>query len=124
GTSLLASRLRAMLAGASALDEPEAIRASKRTLARLVLGYASGGRLDIPLQPPDVVYTYPFAHRPLVEFVLAIPGEQLATPGVTRSLMRRAFAGLLPTRVLNRQSKGYYPPSAFRVARRHAIALG
>ena len=89
----------------------------------MVLGYAEGGRLDIPHYPPDVVYTYPFAHRPLVEFVLAIPGEELSAPGVTRSLMRRAFNGLLPPRVLNRQSKGYYPPAAFRAARRLAASM-
>ena len=46
----------------------------------MVLGYSAGGRLDVPHLPPDVVYTYPFAHRPLVDFVLAIPGEELSAP--------------------------------------------
>jgi asparagine synthase (glutamine-hydrolysing) len=99
------------------------IRPAKRSLARMVLAYARGGRLDIPHYPPDILYTYPFAHRPLVEFVLAIPGEELSAPGVLRSLMRRAFAGLLPPRILNRQSKGYYPPAMFRAARQQIAAM-
>jgi asparagine synthase (glutamine-hydrolysing) len=123
GAALLVQRLRTMLEDAPRAARVNDVRRSKRTLARLVLGYAADGRLDIPLQPPDVVYTYPFAHRPLVEFVLAIPGEELSAPGVTRSLMRRAFDGLLPTRIINRQSKGYYPPAAFRVARQHVASI-
>src|SRR4029453_9318992 len=93
------------------------VRRSKRALARMVLGYAATARLDVPDRPPGIVYAYPFAHRPLVEFMLAIPGEQLSAPGTTRALMRRAFATFVPPRVLRRTSKGYYPPVAFRAAR-------
>ena len=89
----------------------------------MVLGYARGERLDIPHHSPHIVYTFPFAHRPLVEFVLAIPGEQLSAPGITRSLMRRAFEHLVPPRVLRRISKGYYPPAAYRAARRLAAEM-
>lgn len=123
GTALLTQRLRQML-----VETPDANRTtgqiprSKRALAGLILAYTNG-RLDIPHYPPDVVYTYPFAHRPLVDFVLAIPGEELSAPGVTRSLMRRAFADLLPPRVLHRQSKGYYPPAALRAARRQIASI-
>lgn len=120
---LLAPRLREQLRDAPRLDDGRGVRRSRRSLARQVLDYARGARLDIPLQPSDVVYTYPFSHRPLVEFVLAIPGEQLSAPGLTRSLMRRAFKGLLPPRVCARTSKGYYPPAAFRDARRQAAIL-
>src|SRR5258707_13221953 len=69
-----------------------------------------------------MTYTYPFVHRPLVEFVLAIPGEELSAPGRTRSLMRRSFAELLPPRILERTSKGYYPPAAMRTLRPQARA--
>lgn len=123
GAALLTAPLREMLldtadSGAGATEVPR----SKRTLAGLIRGYTSG-RLDIPHLPPDVVYTYPFAHRPLVEFALAVPAGQLSAPGDTRSLMRRAFAELLPPRILNRQSKGYYPPAAFRAARRFVASI-
>jgi asparagine synthase (glutamine-hydrolysing) len=48
---------------------------------------------------------YPFLHRPLVEFALAIPIGQHLRPGQTRSLMRRALRGLLPDPVRLRTSK-------------------
>ena len=50
--------------------------------------------------------TYPFLHRPLVEFLMAIPFEQKLRVNETRSLMRRAFKDLLPPKILNRRSKG------------------
>ena len=50
--------------------------------------------------------TYPFLHRPLVEFIMAIPFEQKLRVNETRSLMRRAFKDLLPPKILNRKSKG------------------
>jgi hypothetical protein len=123
GVELLAPSLRAMAREVPEIDVPSDVRRSKRPLARMVLGYATGARLDIPLRSPDIVYTYPFAHRPLVEFMLAIPGEQLSAPGMTRSLMRRAFRHFVPARILRRVSKGYYPPAAFRCARKLAASM-
>lgn len=123
GAGLLVERLRRLLLDMPRIDEVGGVPRSKRALARMVLGYACGGRLDIPHRPTDVLYTYPFAHRPLVDFMLAIPGEELSAPGATRALMRRAFCGLVPARILQRQSKGYYPPAAFRAARRHAASI-
>lgn len=123
GNALLTPRLRSMLPDPQHGHDALNVSRSKRTLAQWVLSYATGGRFDIPHHPPGIVYTYPFAHRPLVEFVLAIPGEELSAPGTTRSLMRRAFKELLPPRIVNRQSKGYYPPAAFRAVRHHAAGI-
>ena len=50
--------------------------------------------------------SYPFLHRPLVEFLMAIPFEQKLRPGETRSLMRRALKDLVPDTILQRRSKG------------------
>ena len=50
--------------------------------------------------------TYPYLHRPLVEFLHAIPFEQLVRPGENRSLMRRAMTGLLPEKIARRKTKG------------------
>lgn len=50
--------------------------------------------------------SYPFLHRPLVEFLCAIPFEQLLRPGESRSLMRRALFGILPEGTLKRRGKG------------------
>ena len=49
--------------------------------------------------------SYPFLHRPLVEFLMAIPIDQLLRPGETRSLHRRALKALLPEKIVNRQGK-------------------
>jgi asparagine synthase (glutamine-hydrolysing) len=120
GAALLTGRLQSLMEDArddALATAALAIRPSKRQLARLVLGYATEARLGLPMRPFDVVYTYPFVHRPLVEFVMAIPGEELSAPGRMRSLMRRSFAGLLPPRVVERTSKGYYPPAAMRALR-------
>jgi asparagine synthase (glutamine-hydrolysing) len=117
GLSLLTAPLQSLVRDIPRLRVPSGVRRSKRALARMVLGYTATARLDVPDRPPGIVYAYPFAHRPLVEFMLAIPGEQLSAPGTTRALMRRAFATFVPPRVLRRTSKGYYPPAAFRAAR-------
>jgi asparagine synthase (glutamine-hydrolysing) len=49
--------------------------------------------------------TYPYLHRPLVEFTLAIPVNQKQRPGETRSVQRRAMQGLLPERIRLRTTK-------------------
>ncbi|HET7695959.1 MAG TPA: asparagine synthase-related protein [Vicinamibacterales bacterium] len=123
GLALLTPDLRALVRDLRAPEPPADVRRSKRPLARMLLGYAAGARLDIPDRSPDVVYSYPFTHRPLVEFMLAIPGEQLSAPGATRALMRRAFATFVPPRIISRISKGYYPPAAYRAARRAVAAM-
>jgi asparagine synthase (glutamine-hydrolysing) len=64
------------------------------------------------LQAPETLqhisYTHPFAHRPLVEFMLTIPAGEVCRPGEPRRLMRRAFAGFLPAAILKRKSKAVY----------------
>jgi asparagine synthetase B (glutamine-hydrolysing) len=50
-------------------------------------------------------YRFPFLHRPLVEFLLAIPIEQKLRPAESRSLQRRALKHVLPPAILNRRSK-------------------
>lgn len=48
---------------------------------------------------------YPYLDRDLLEFVFAIPREQLLRPGERRSLMRRSLASILPEAVLSRRRK-------------------
>ena len=59
---------------------------------------------------------YPFLDRDLLEFMYAIPREQLVRPGQRRSLMRRALAGSVPDEILNRKRKAF-------VSRRPITAL-
>jgi hypothetical protein len=62
-----------------------------------------------PLEPVrDFNYTHPFAHRPLIEFLLTIPADILCRPGEPRRLMRRALAGVLPPQIVGRRSKGTF----------------
>ncbi len=56
--------------------------------------------------PHSYVKTFPFLHRPLVEFVMAIPLEQKLQPIETRPLMRRALKDILPDTILRRKGKG------------------
>jgi asparagine synthase (glutamine-hydrolysing) len=50
---------------------------------------------------------YPFLDRTLLEFIFAIPREQLLRPGYRRSLMRRALTGIVPVDILERRRKAY-----------------
>lgn len=59
-----------------------------------------------PLQHLD--YTHPFAHRPLVEFLMTTPAEVLCRPGEPRRLMRSALSDLWPVRLRERRSKGLF----------------
>lgn len=62
--------------------------------------------------------TYPCLHRPLVQFLLSIPFEQLYRPGETRSLMRRALRQLLPREILRRRSKRSPDSALYRALNR------
>jgi asparagine synthase (glutamine-hydrolysing) len=59
---------------------------------------------------------YPYLDRSLLEFLCAIPREQLVRPQQRRSLMRRALAGVVPSEILDRKRKAF-------VARRPVLAL-
>lgn len=50
---------------------------------------------------------YPFLDRDLLEFLYAIPREQIVRPYERRSLMRRALAEIVPAEILNRRRKGF-----------------
>jgi len=66
----------------------------------------------------------PFLHRPLVEFMQAIPKEQRARPGETRSLQRRALRDLVPPEILRRKGKGNPIEALSRAIVREHEALG
>jgi asparagine synthase (glutamine-hydrolysing) len=52
-----------------------------------------------------VEISYPFLHRPLVEFLQAVPVGQSVRPGESRSLLRRALRNVLPEKVAKRRGK-------------------
>jgi len=55
---------------------------------------------------------YPFLDRNLLEFLLAVPREQIVRPGQRRSLMRRALLGIVPDELLNRKRKAFMARSS------------
>jgi asparagine synthase (glutamine-hydrolysing) len=61
---------------------------------------------SLPLNPP-YENRYPYLDRNLLEFMLAIPREQLVRPAQRRSLMRRALVGVVPDEILNRRGKAF-----------------
>lgn len=66
---------------------------------------------------------YPFLDRDLLEFLFAIPREQLVRPGQRRSLMRRSLIGIVPDKVLNRRRKAYVARSPLVALSREASLL-
>jgi len=56
---------------------------------------------------PPYEKRYPYLDRDLLEFLYAIPREQLVRPTQRRSLMRRALRGMVPEQVLNRRRKAF-----------------
>ena len=60
----------------------------------------------LPFGPP-FEKRYPYLDRSLLEFMFAIPREQLVRPTQRRSLMRRALVGIVPDEILNRKRKAF-----------------
>ena len=56
---------------------------------------------------PPYEKRYPYLDRDLLEFIFAIPREQLVRPYQRRSLMRRALVGIVPDELLNRPRKAF-----------------
>jgi asparagine synthase (glutamine-hydrolysing) len=58
--------------------------------------------------PPELAVEelrYPYLDQNLIEFILAIPADQMLRPGERRSLMRRALRDLVPAEILERRTK-------------------
>ena len=77
-------------------DNVGTIDALRRQLARTALPFE-----------PTFEKRYPYLDRGLLEFMFAIPREQLVRPAQRRSLMRRALVGSVPDDVLSRKTKAF-----------------
>jgi len=62
---------------------------------------------DIPGCEPLCERRCPFLDRTFLEFMFAIPREQVIRPGQRRSLMRRALSGIVPDEILSRKRKAF-----------------
>jgi asparagine synthase (glutamine-hydrolysing) len=62
--------------------------------------------------------SHPYLDRALVEFLQAIPHEQLIRAWQNRSLMRRSLRGLVPEKIIERRTKRYTTEPTLRAIRR------
>jgi asparagine synthase (glutamine-hydrolysing) len=67
-----------------------------------------------PEADPPFEKRYPYLDRDLLEFLYAIPAEQLVRPGQRRSLARRALVGVVPDEILHRSRKAFIARSPMR----------
>jgi asparagine synthase (glutamine-hydrolysing) len=72
-------------------------------------------------QMPEVWLTSPYVHRPLIEYVLAVPGLALWDPLHARAGMKRALIDVLPPELLSRATKGN-PNAVLARAHRDRVA--
>jgi asparagine synthase (glutamine-hydrolysing) len=68
-------------------------------------------------------YRFPFLDRDLVEFLIAIPREQLIRPGRRRSLMRRALKDIVPAEILERKRKAFQLRAPLAALNSHAKSI-
>jgi len=68
---------------------------------------------DSALQPDLLCDTrFPYLDRDLLEFLYAVPREQIVGVGKRRHLMKRALLGIVPEDLLNRRRKAFDPQEA------------
>jgi asparagine synthase (glutamine-hydrolysing) len=91
----------------SGRDQAVGFLSVMRTVAKA--SYRARGGIEV---------SHPYLHRPLVEYLQAIPFEQRVRPGESRSLMRRAINDLLPEKILKRQGKKGPEEALFRAVER------
>jgi asparagine synthase (glutamine-hydrolysing) len=78
----------------------------KRWFVHALYGCAAQGVLTSSDLTPDIWLTFPYGHRPLVEYMLATPQLAYWEPCTYRRGMQRALDGLLPPLLLQRNTKG------------------
>jgi asparagine synthase (glutamine-hydrolysing) len=61
---------------------------------------------------------YPFLHRPLVEFALAVPWQSKLDPAETKPLLNRAMKGILPEDLRKRKATATFGHAVYRALRR------
>jgi hypothetical protein len=80
-----------------------------------VIDLAESRRFESATELTPLTYTHPFMHRPLVEYMAAIPVFVASPPGRPRGLMKQSIGDMLPPRIAQRFSKGYADPLKARM---------
>jgi asparagine synthase (glutamine-hydrolysing) len=101
------ARNRSALAGyATRLKLFGSLPTFQENLGSLAIVRRQFGCQALPSEP-HYEKRYPYLDRSLLEFLLAIPREQLVRPGERRSLMRRSLREIVPSEILTRKRKAY-----------------
>jgi len=72
----------------------------------------------------QIYFCHPYSNQDLIDFILALPMNQLVRPGQDRSLMRRAMRGILPEQIRTRRSKATINEAPCRVLERERQEVG
>jgi hypothetical protein len=72
---------------------------------------------------PKTWMTCPYAHRPLVDFMIGVPQLAIWDPLFSTAGLQRALAGILPPEILSRDSKGDPTAALARIARERVDEL-
>ena len=72
----------------------------------------------------QIYFCHPYSNQDLIDFILALPMDQLVRPGQDRFLMRRATRGMLPEPIRTRKSKATINEAPCRVLEREQGEIG
>lgn len=111
---------RSLVPGRSQFPLFRSLPYSRRRVARALHTFISSHTLGAIKGQCPVRVTYPFSHRPLVQFVFGVPPEVLWSHTHSRAFMCAALRNALPEPIVARRSKGYAPPA---VARQLALTI-
>lgn len=98
--------VRAPLPEEASLPDSSGYPSLKRGLVASMYRVAGTPFTATPDYSPHVWRTYPYAHRPLVEFILGAPTLAFWHPTRFRAGMQGAFPGVLPPEMFTRTTKG------------------
>lgn len=87
-------------------DDPFGFRVPSQKNHASSIMYAIQGIAWGHREPHSYIKTFPFLHRPLVEFMLNVPLVHKFHLDETRILLRKALKNILPDKILHRQTKG------------------
>jgi asparagine synthase (glutamine-hydrolysing) len=69
--------------------------------------------MAVPSSELSCEKSYPYLDREMVEFLFAVPRDQLVRPNQRRSLMRRALGSVVPNEILSRKRKAFVTRRCF-----------
>lgn len=87
---------------------------SARGVVEGIHAFARGSILASSHEPLSVCTAHPFAHRPLINFLIAAPPSAIGQVTGSRLFIRAALRHVLPEQILNRCSKGNAQPASAR----------